>query len=414
VTAVGILAFIVALLVSVMLHEAGHFLTARHYGMKATQFFVGFGPTLWSRHKGETEYGVKAIPAGGFVKIVGMTPLEEVEPGDEDRAFYKQSAGRKTVVLAAGSTVHFIICVVLVFGTILGLGIPDPTAPVLAKPQDCLALSITADTKVVPSGAKDDSGACPTGTVPSVAAASGLQAGDRVLAAGGQRIDDYVDFQKLIRASAGVPLTVLVERSGQHKTLTLTPLTATRPDLTDTQKSVTVGAIGVAPDGNTLRHVGFLAAFPETGRQVGALVTGTWDTITKKLGTLGSVYGPDRDPTGFVGVVGVGRVSGEVFDAPVPFVTRVAGFLFIIAGLNLFVGIFNLLPLLPLDGGHIAVVLFEKVRDRLRRARGYVGEIQRVDYNKLMPVTMAVVVLFAGFTVWLLGADIVNPIRLSQ
>src|SRR5687768_9718888 len=103
-----------------MLHEAGHFLTARRFGMKATQFFVGFGPTLFSRHKGETEYGVKAIPAGGFVKIVGMTPAEDVEPGDEDRAFYRQGAGRKTVVLAAGSTVHFLICIVLVFAAVVG------------------------------------------------------------------------------------------------------------------------------------------------------------------------------------------------------------------------------------------------------------------------------------------------------
>ena len=127
-TVVGIVAFVVALLVSVMLHEAGHFLTARRYGMKATHFFVGFGPTLWSTTRGETEYGVKAIPAGGFVKIVGMTPLEEMAPGDEDRAFYKQPPGRKTVVLAAGSTVHFIIAVVMVLGTVAAFGVQRQTA----------------------------------------------------------------------------------------------------------------------------------------------------------------------------------------------------------------------------------------------------------------------------------------------
>jgi membrane-associated protease RseP (regulator of RpoE activity) len=412
-TTVGILAFVVALLVSVMLHEAGHFLTARHFGMKATQFFVGFGPTIFSRTKGETEYGVKAIPAGGFVKIVGMTPLEDVAPGDEDRVFYKQPAGRKTVVLAAGSTVHFLICIVLVFGTIVTLGIPDPTAPVLAKPQDCLATSITADSKI-PSSVKGKDGSCPTGTVPGIAAAAGLEAGDRVVSAAGQKVGDYVDFQKIVRASAGVPLDVVVDRHGSRTTVRLTPLQTTRPSLTDAKETVQVGAIGVAPDQNSLRHVGFVDAFSETGSQVGALVTGTWDTLTHKLGTLSGVYDANRDPTGFVGVVGVSRVSGEVFNAPIPFETRLAGFLLIVAGLNLFVGVFNLLPLLPLDGGHIAVVFFETVRDKIKRARGYVGDVVRVDYNKLMPLTFGVVVLFAGFSLWLLGADIVNPIRITQ
>jgi membrane-associated protease RseP (regulator of RpoE activity) len=411
---VGILAFVVALLVSVMLHEAGHFFTARHYGMKATQFFVGFGPTLWSRHKGETEYGVKAIPAGGFVKIVGMTPLEEVAPGDEDRAFYKHSWGRKTVVLAAGSTVHFLICIALVFGTVVAFGIPDGKAPVLTAPQKCLVQTITNDSTAIPSGNLGKDGRCPAGTVPSVAAAAGLKAGDKVLTVNGTTISEYSQFQKLVRASAGRALTVVVQRDSGRATLTMTPLPTTRPDLTDPSKIVQVGAIGVGPDQTVLRHVGVLGAFPETGHQLKALVTGTYDTIAHKLGTIGSVYDKNRDPTGFVGVVGVSRVSGEVFTAPIPFTTQLVSFLLIIAGLNLFVGIFNLLPLLPLDGGHIAVVWFEAARDRLRRARGYVGDIRRVDYNKLMPVTLAVVVLFAGFSLWLLGADIVNPIRITQ
>ncbi|MGB8651866.1 MAG: site-2 protease family protein [Mycobacteriales bacterium] len=412
-TSFGVVAFVVALLLSVMLHEAGHFVTARRFGMKATQFFVGFGPTLWSRRKGETEYGVKAIPAGGFVKIVGMTPLEEVEPGDEDRAFYQQPAGRKAVVLAAGSTVHFLITIVLVFGTIATLGLPDPEAPVLLKPQHCLATTITSDTKTVP-GDHVTSGACPAGSVPGVAEAAGFRAGDRVLSVDGTKVKTYTDFQKLIRAAAGKQVATVVERDGARRTLTFTPVQGTRPDLVDASKTVQVGVIGIGGDQQTLRHVGPLAAVPETGRAIGALVTGTVDSLTKKLGTITSVYGPHRDPGGLVGVVGVSRVSGEVFNAPVPFTTRLADFLLIVAGLNLFVGVFNLLPLLPLDGGHLAVVAFESARDRIRRARGYVGEVKRVDYNRLMPVTFAVVVLFAGFSLWLLGADIVNPIRISQ
>jgi len=414
VTLVGVLAFVVALLVSVMLHEAGHFVTARHYGMKATQFFVGFGPTLFSRQRGETEYGIKAIPAGGFVKIVGMTPLEEVAPGDEDRAFFRQPAGRRTVVLAAGSTVHFIIAIVLVLGTILALGVPDGKAALLLAPQKCLATSITSDLKVLPSSTPDARGTCPTGTVPGVAYAAGLRAGDRVLAAGGTTITDYAAFTRAVRASAGTPLTLVVQRDGVRRSVTLTPVPATRPDLTDPKRSVQVGAIGVGQDGARLRHVGPIEALRETDHTLGLIVTGTIDTVTKKLGTITRVYGKNRDPAGFTGVVGVARVSGEVFNAPIPFTTRLAGFLLLMASLNLFIGAFNLLPLLPLDGGHIAVLLFEQARDKAKRLGGYGGELVRVDLNKLMPLTLGVVVLFAAFTLWLVGADIVNPIRLNQ
>ncbi|MGZ6826987.1 MAG: M50 family metallopeptidase, partial [Mycobacteriales bacterium] len=230
-TLVGILAFVVALLLSVMLHEAGHFFTARHYGMKATQFFVGFGPTLWSRQRGETEYGIKAVPAGGFVKIVGMTPLEQVEAGDEDRAFYKQPWRRKTVVLAAGSTVHFLICVALLFGTVAAFGVPDGKAPVLSAPQPCLVQTITSTSTDVPSGQRAEDGSCPAGTVPGVAAAAGLRAGDRVLSVDGRKIADYDAFRDLVRASAGKALSVVVQRGSSRVTLALTPRATTRPDL---------------------------------------------------------------------------------------------------------------------------------------------------------------------------------------
>ena len=273
-TLVGVLAFVVALLVSVMLHEAGHFVTARHYGMKATQFFVGFGPTLFSRQRGETEYGIKAIPAGGFVKIVGMTPLEEVAPGDEDRAFFRQPAGRRTVVLAAGSTVHFIIAIVLVLGTVLALGVPDGKAAVLLAPQQCLPVSITSTTTVIPPSTPV-AGQCAAGTVPGVAYAAGLRAGDRVLRAGGTTITDYTDFTKVVRGAAGTPVPLLVKNGDRTRTVTVTPVTTTRPDLKNPRKTVQVGAIGVGQDPSTLRHVGPVAAVRETGHELGLIVTGT-------------------------------------------------------------------------------------------------------------------------------------------
>ena len=261
-----------------------------------------------------------------------MTPLEEVEPGDEDRVFYKQPAGRKTVVLAAGSTVHFLIAITLVFGTVLALGVPDTKAPVLLKPQPCLALSITASQKTFPKTTPDKTGACPAGTVAGVAAAAGLKAGDRILQAGGKPVATYLDFTKAVRASAGTPLQVVVKRDGARRTLTLTPALTSRPDLVDKKKTVQVGAIGVGQNSALLRHVGPVASVKATGTELGLIVTGTWDSLTKKLGTLSRVYDKNRDPAGFVGVVGVSRVSGEVFNAPIPFRTRLAGFLLIIAG----------------------------------------------------------------------------------
>jgi membrane-associated protease RseP (regulator of RpoE activity) len=393
--ALGVLAFVIGLLGSVMLHEGGHFLTARRFGMKATQFFVGFGPTLWSTRRGETEYGVKAIPAGGFVKIVGMTPLEEVEPGDEERAFYRQPAGRKTIVLAAGSTVHFVLCLLLVAFAVAVFGVQRETSPTLTAINACVA--------------DDPDATCGPGSVPAPAKTAGLQAGDVVTAIDGVDVKGSSDLVTRVKAHIGQEVRLTVLRKGQVVVVPVTPKPVTRPGTT-----APVGAIGVSVLANyEYQHFGPVGVVRETGATVKQLVTGTVETLTNKLGTISKVYGPDRDPAGFVGVVGVGRISGEIAQAKISLTDKLNSIVLVLAGLNLFVGVFNLLPLLPLDGGHIAVVWFETVRDRLRRLRGYTGELQRVDMNKLMPVTLAVVVLFIGFTLFLLGADIVNPITIN-
>jgi membrane-associated protease RseP (regulator of RpoE activity) len=390
----GVVAFVVALLVSVMLHEAGHFFTARRYGMKATQFFVGFGPTLWSRTKGETEYGVKAIPAGGYVKIVGMTPLEEVEAGDEDRAFYRQPTGRKTVVLAAGSTVHFLLTILLVAGTVAVFGVPRESHPELASISACVSDQPKPECTV-------------PGAVKAPALTAGLKAHDVVIAVDGKNLSSSERLVTLVKAAKGRTITLTVRRDGRTLDVPVTPAPVKRG-------GNVVGAIGVTVQASFVtEHVGPLGVVKQTGSTIGLLVTGTVHTFTQKLGTISEVYGPHRDPNGFIGVVGASRISGEIASANVSTKDKVANFFLLVAGLNLFVGIFNLLPLLPLDGGHIAVVQFERLRDRVRRRRGYTGDLQRVDMNKLMPVTLAVVVLFVGFTLFLLGADIVNPIKLN-
>lgn len=405
----GIVAFVVALLVSVVLHEAGHFVTARRFGMKATQFFVGFGPTLWSRQRGETEYGIKAIPAGGFVKIVGMTPLEEIDPADEPRAFYRQSAGKKAVVLAAGSVMHFLITIALVFGVTFAIGTIDDEAPVVSSPVATLPVSIeVVDGKAVVSDA----------TVPAPAEGV-LRGGDRVVSVAGEPTPTWQDVVAAVRDRAGEPVPLVVERDGKQVSVEVTPAPVTRPAL-DAQgqlvpdRTETVGAIGVGQALVTER-LGPIAAARESVDRLGLIVTGTYTALTEKIGTVTKLYTPERDREGLVGIVGAARVSGEVLAIDqVPFAVRVADFLLLIAGLNLFVGVFNLLPLLPLDGGHLAVVGYENARDRIRRLFGYRGEFQRVDFAKLLPLTYAVVVLFIGLTVFIMGADIVNPISLTQ
>jgi len=399
--ALGAFGFVVALLVSVTLHEGGHFLTARRYGMKATQFFVGFGPTLWSRQTGETEWGVKAIPAGGFVKIVGMTQLEEVPEADQKRAFWRQPAKQRVVVLAAGSTVHFLIALVLILLSSLAIGKAVEKPPALGEISAC-----------VPAAAKSDCDAA--GSLPSPAEAAGLLKDDIVLAVDGRPVAGALELIEALRASPGEPVSVTVERDGAPRRLSVTPVPVLRPSIQDENVTERVGAIGVRLQiRRGTERLGPLEAVGYSVTQTGLIVKGIATTFTDKLGTITQVYGPDRDPEGFVGVVGAGRVSGEVLASQETPAFKILAFLGLIAGLNFFVGVFNLLPLMPLDGGHIAVLLFEQARDRIRRLFGYTGELRRVDLNKLAPLTYAVVIFFAAFTVWLLGADIVNPIRLS-
>jgi membrane-associated protease RseP (regulator of RpoE activity) len=387
---VGALAFVLALLVSVVLHEGGHFLTAKLFGMKATQFFVGFGPTIWSTTRGETEYGIKAIPAGGFVKIVGMSELELIpEGGDDDkRSFWRFPAGRRAIVLVAGSTMHFVLTVVLIFAALL-IAPSASSSATISAPASCLST--------------DAAKVC-TGTNASPALAVGLKAGDKVVSVNGKPVSSFDALRAAIRADKSAqPLAVSYERDGTVRSTQITPIL-------QTQGASKVPVLGISPN---YVHLGPITAGRKTITMLGTFISGTASSLAHFPDRISTIFSSHRDPNGAVGVIGISRVSGDLLSTSgIGWDTRIADFLLLVAGVNLFVGVFNLLPLLPLDGGHLAVLGFEQLRDRIRRIRGYRGPLKRVDLTKLLPATYAVVAIFATLTVVLASADIVNPIHL--
>jgi len=407
---VGALGFLLALLLSVQLHETGHFLLARRFGMKATQFFVGFGPTLWSRTRGETEYGVKAVPAGGYVKIAGMTPLEELDPGDEGRAFYAQPVHQRVVVLAAGALVQFVLAVALVLVAVFAIGLPVERAPAVGRVSTCVA-----DDPGVgqPDVAPDQVCALPTAQ-PAPALTAGLEEGDVLLAVDGRQVTDSRGLTEALRAAPGRAVVLDVQRGEQRVQLTVTPAAVSRVDLDAVDRRVVAGTIGIVvrPRQDTERQ-GFVQSAQDSATLLQQFAVGIKTTVTEKLGSVKDLYTDERDPAGLVGIVGVGRISGEVLESEETASLKAFTFLVTVASLNLFVGLFNLLPLLPLDGGHIAVAVYEGTRDKVRRLRGYRGPLQRVDYAKLLPLTYGVAGAFLLLTLFILGADIVNPIRIS-
>jgi membrane-associated protease RseP (regulator of RpoE activity) len=390
--AVGVIAFVVALLLSVMLHELGHFATAKKFGMKATRFFVGFGPTLWSTRRGETEYGVKAIPAGGFVKIVGMTPLEELDPGDEDRAFYKQPAGQRVIVLAAGSVVHFLIAILVLYGVIATTG--DPL-------HASTTLTVDSTTKCVIA---DPQRATCTKADPAAPARGKLLPGDRIEAVNGQPVSTYDALRSRLQASADRPLTLTVLRRGTTTAVQLTPV----PVSVDGK---TVGKVGFYPRVEPA-PVGVLDAVPKTFTTLGTFFTSTITALGDLPHQVSTILQGKPRQNGAASVVDIARVSGQIAQAHVSLADRIANLLLIMAQVNFFVGIFNLLPLLPLDGGHIAIVGYEQGRRRVYRWFGR-PDPGRVDLLKIMPVTYAVVALFIGLSLLLIYAGIVNPIKIQ-
>jgi membrane-associated protease RseP (regulator of RpoE activity) len=377
----GILAFVVALLVSVMIHEFGHYLTARRFGMRVSEFFLGFGTRIWSRQRGETEFGIKAIPAGGYCRIEGMTPDDQMPEGEEGRAFYRASAGKKLIVLGAGSFLHFVLGYLLLFILLAGVGV-NQVLPVI-------------DT-VAPN---------------SAAAAAGFQKGDEIIAINGDRNTDWQSQLTKIRNSQGKELIFTVKRDGMEMDI------SAAPRMTDIEDGTSRYVLGIINEFGTKR------LSPITSISDAAELTWTFTSASAKAlvqlptkipALWGQTFGgEERDENGLVGVVGVARVSGQVSSSgELTTSQRIGTFILIVASLNIFVGLFNLLPILPLDGGHMAVAIADAIRTFIARLRGRPAPAA-IDIKVLTPITAVVFVVLAALTVLLLIADIFNPILLN-
>jgi membrane-associated protease RseP (regulator of RpoE activity) len=427
----GMLILFFGLLVSIALHELGHFSFAKLFKVRTTQFMVGFGPTMWSKRKGETEYGVKWIPLGGYIRMIGMLPprkgdapgqvrqistgpwqgliesargaaLEEIRPGDEDRVFYGKKWWQKLLIMFGGPAMNLLLSVMFFAILLMGIGTVR-SQPVIGEVLECMVPASQSQTTE-----------CPKDATPTPAAQAGLKAGDRIVAFDGKKIDgDYEKLQVLIRDHGGQTVPMTVERGGQNVRLNV-PITRNQMhDLDDPDKIVNVGFLGITPR-SALERQGPGAVASTMGEPT-ALTAGALLRMPQKmLGVWNAAFGSEeRDPNGPIGVVGVSRIGGDVAASEqLTGTEKVAFFVMLLGSLNLAVGMFNLVPLLPLDGGHIAGALLEAVKKAFAKVfrrpdPGY------VDVAKALPVTyvMAVVLIVMGGL--LIYADLVNPVTVT-
>lgn len=452
----GVLLFVFAVLVSIALHEVGHMVPAKKFGAKVTQYFIGFGPTVWSTQRGETEYGVKAIPLGGYVKIIGMLPpgtaadsneaehlgydedgapihkirksntgifgqlisdariaeWELVQPGDEDRLFYKMTWWKKVIVMAGGPTVNIVIAFLCFWGIFATYGDRSlevtPGAPVVAEVSECMipyaeaGRECTADDPVTPAAAAD------------------IQAGDQIVGFNGVAVTGWEQFRGLIQANEDGAAVIELVRDGQQMTVQTNTTVSLRPTNAEDETLSEVGFLGVSP---TIREVVTMGGPLYTMNWMGERSVEVAEVIVKLPAKVWNVAQAivgveERDRTGPVSIVGGGRYAGEAVSAEtdafgLPLgVTEKTVFLVMLAGIfNLFIGLFNFLPLLPLDGGHIASALWEAIRRGVARLRGR-PDPGYVDAAKLLPVAYVAGSFILLMGVVLIIGDLVVPISL--
>jgi membrane-associated protease RseP (regulator of RpoE activity) len=441
----GVLFVALGVSVSIALHEVGHLLPAKKFGVKVTQYMVGFGPTVWSRKRGETEYGLKAVPLGGYIRMIGMFPpkpgadpsilrssstgrfsqlmdqareesMEQVKAGDENRVFYKLSVPKKLVVMLGGPTMNLVIAVVLLTGIFSLYGIGEITARVSAVSQ-CVQ-TVPATGTAAPKCSPTDPQA--------PANLAGIRPGDRIISLAGKPVSTWDDVRAMIRPNGGRRIDVVVERDGRRLDLKATPI------LNDVPRFDAAGKPAVGADGKALTdRVGFMGFSPSAeivkqpltavpalvGNQIAATAGVVLRIPQKMEGIAKAAFGGGvRDPS-LMSVVGVGLVAVEVADGQLAGVAESGSSKFVvlislIASLNLALFVFNLIPLLPLDGGHAAGALWEGLKRWVARLRGRPNP-GYVDVAKALPVAYAVSIALIGMSVLLIYADVVNPIKLG-
>lgn len=424
----GVLAVVVGLAVSIALHECGHMFPAKRFGVRVPQFFVGFGRTLWSVRRNGTEYGVKAFPLGGFVKLIGMLPPHDpasdrkpgkrpgafgqlisdareaeaalLEPGDEDRMFYKLPWWKKVIVMAGGPTVNLLIAFFLFGGLFYFHGVPEATTTVATR-ADCVIAVRDGET------ARD---ICRATDAVAPSKLADIRPGDEIIAFDDVEVTSYPQLQQLIRSSPRKAVTITLVRDGETLEKTVTTALNSLPAAEGSLKTVEAGYLGISPTQEnvskgplyTVQEMGSMTV--KTVESLGQMPARVWDVGRAVLGLQ------DRDPEGPMSVVGIGRFAGEVSsDQRIDEGDRVAFIITLLAGVNLFVGMFNFVPLLPLDGGHIAGALYEAVRRGWARLFGR-PDPGHFDVARLLPVAYVTAGVLLVMTALLVYADLAVPI----